>query len=96
MSTSNLPGPAGVHSEHEIDTLKRSLRESWASEKRLAAENEKLRKALSARLQQLEEIRQASLTWAMACPHDCPACDAMYEVIKGSSGHPTGDGLEKI
>ncbi len=51
---------------------------------RLGQENEKLRKALSQRLQQLEEIRQASLTWALACPHECPACNALYEIIKGS------------
>lgn len=30
-----------------------------------------------------EQLRQASLTWAMACPHECPACDAMYEAVKG-------------
>lgn len=30
------------------------------------------------------QIRDASLTWAMACPHDCPACDAMFEAIKGT------------
>lgn len=55
-----------------------------------ARESEKLRTELSARLQQLEEIRQASLTWAMACPHHCEACNAMYEIIKGAQ-HPKTD-----
>ena len=32
-----------------------------------------------------EQMRDASLTWAMACHHDCPACDEMFEIIKGDS-----------
>ena len=38
----------------------------------------------------LSGIRNDALVWAMSCPHDCPACDAMYEVIK-SAGHPGAD-----
>ena len=56
------------------------------------AEIERLRKRLSGALQHLEEarsdlhrIRNQSLDWAMSCPHDCPACDAMYEAIKGAA-----------
>ncbi len=67
----------------DIETLKRSLRESWASEKRLAAERDQLRGEIT-------KIRQASLTWAMTCEHDCPACNAMFEIIKGAQ-HPTGE-----
>lgn len=33
----------------------------------------------------LHHIRNQSLEWAMTCEHDCPACDAMYEVIKGAA-----------
>ena len=41
--------------------------------------------ARSAILQQeesLREIRNQSLEWALACPHDCPACNAMYDLIR--------------
>lgn len=71
-----------------VHELRTAYAEWRARTEKTAQENERLRKALSQRLQQLEEIRQASLTWAMACPHNCEACEAMYEVIKGSSGHP--------
>lgn len=43
---------------------------------------------------ELHSIRNQSLEWAMSCPHDCPACDAMYEVIKGAQ-HPRCDSHEK-
>ncbi len=78
-------------SEHRIVCPCLELRQAAAAEiEQLKAENERLRKQLSERLQQIEEIRQASFTWALACPHNCEACEAMYELIKGSSGHPTG------
>lgn len=32
----------------------------------------------------LHNIRNQSLEWAMTCEHNCPACDAMYEAIKGT------------
>lgn len=32
----------------------------------------------------LTDIRQTSLTWAMVCPCDCPACNGMYEAIRGA------------
>lgn len=40
---------------------------------------------------ELHRIREESLTWAMACPHDCPACDAMYEAIKGLADNGLGE-----
>lgn len=36
----------------------------------------------------LSRIRNQSLDWALACPHDCPACDAMYEVIREAWDFP--------
>jgi hypothetical protein len=33
--------------------------------------------------QEVQRIRQESLTWAMACPHGCPACERLYDVIRG-------------
>lgn len=32
----------------------------------------------------LHRIRNEGLSWAMSCPHDCAACDAMYDVIRGA------------
>lgn len=52
------------------------------------AEIERLRKALSARLQELHEIRDQSLTWAMACNCDCPACNGLYEAIRSAEPQP--------
>lgn len=39
--------------------------------------------------QDMERIRQARLTWAMACDCTCPACMTFDKVVIGpSSGHP--------
>jgi hypothetical protein len=48
-----------------------------------AQQNERLRKKLSARLQELNRIKQERLTWAMVCDHDCPACTALDDAIRG-------------
>lgn len=40
---------------------------------------------------ELHRIRNQSLEWAMVCTCNCPACCALYETIKGSSGHPKTD-----
>jgi chromosome segregation ATPase len=45
--------------------------------------NERLRKQLSGRLQELHEIRNQSLSWAMACPCECAECTRLYDVILG-------------
>lgn len=61
---------------------------------RLLAQNkevEQLRTQLSARLQQLEEIRQEALTWAMVCDCNCPACARLYEVIRDAREQQTSD-----
>ena len=31
---------------------------------------------------ELHAIRNQSLTWAMTCHHECPECDAMYDLIR--------------
>lgn len=51
-------------------------------------EVDRLRQELAQLRAKLHHIRNQSLEWAMTCEHDCPACDAMYEVIKGPSGQP--------
>jgi len=45
-------------------------------------ENERLRKALSGRLQQLEDIKQERLTWAMYCECTCKFCERLSSVIR--------------
>lgn len=54
----------------------------------LAAENERLRKQLSSRLQDLERIKQERLNWGMVCDHDCPACTALDDAIRGDPPVP--------
>lgn len=56
----------------------------------MSQEIERLRKQLSARLQELEHIKQERLTWAMVCDHDCPACTALDDAIRGDppAEHP--------
>lgn len=46
-------------------------------------ENGRLRKQLSARLQELERIKRKRLDWAMLCDHDCPACTELDDAIRG-------------
>lgn len=46
-------------------------------------ENERLRKQLSARLQELERIQQERLTWAMVCICGCSCCCALDAAIRG-------------
>lgn len=48
-----------------------------------AQENQRLRKQLSARLQELERIKRKRLDWAMLCDHDCPACTELDDAIRG-------------
>jgi hypothetical protein len=51
----------------------------------LEAENEKLRKALSAHLQELEHIKMRRLDWSMLCDHECPVCTALDDAIRGDT-----------
>jgi hypothetical protein len=43
----------------------------------LGCENEELRA-------QLHAIRNESLSWALVCSCDCPACNGLYEAIRGA------------
>lgn len=40
-------------------------------------------KTLSARLQELEEIKQERLTWAMTCGCECASCLILDATIRG-------------
>jgi len=45
--------------------------------------------------QELRRIREESLTWALACDCNCPACKNLFEVIRDtapSAGHPSDSG----
>lgn len=62
----------------ELNRVTQSNLQFIEANKSLADDNLALR-------EQLHHIRNQSLEWAMCCPHDCPACDAMYEAIKGAA-----------
>ena len=63
--------------------LERIKSQAHVKIEQLRVDYERLRKQLSGRLQELHEIRNQSLSWAMACPCECSDCNQLYDVIRG-------------
>ncbi len=61
----------------ELKAAKHDIERLMAMASAEATEAERLRAELHA-------IRNQSLVWAMSCPHDCPECDRLYDVIRGA------------
>jgi len=69
----------------DAEKLAESLQNKWASrplsDPDLIAENDRSRA-------RLEHLRQAKLTWGMACHHQCEACDEFWEAFRENSMPP--------
>lgn len=77
---------AEFHNIDDVVEIRRLKQQFSLAEEGLAKatqENERLRKQLSARLQELERIKRKRLDWAMLCDHDCPACTELDDAIRG-------------